>query len=625
MNFSLGIGQAPSLKSRLLLIALLSLTLGLLPSSLLLQELLGRLDHIARESQGLPLNKQWQLSLSQLHAHKQLAVEALNSRPAAREELPATALAAQQSLRDIAPQDPAALALAESLQALQQGLSEGQIDSAKLLSEHQALETQALQAINAFNRRQGLLLDPEPASHFAILAGLQAAPQVAAALSELSSIARAAAVDDVARVSAALARYRLHAEAMQQQLMAAKEADAALGLILSPLLTQAEQQRRLVDATMQAAAQDVNYPLEQLAAGFANAAGQQAELSRQVMQVLDQRLQARASAARLQRNLLLLLTPMLLGLLAWVLWRASRQLLQPVQQMLDVAERIAAGDLSQSVPLGRADELGRVLAAMAEMQIKLRELVAQIHRGAGGIRLAAHEIAGGNQDLADRTETAASHLQQTSSSVDLLDRAVQSSSRATADASALAHSASGMATQGGEVVSQVVATMNGIQQASRKISEITGLIDGIAFQTNILALNAAVEAARAGEQGRGFAVVASEVRALAGRCSAAVKDIKVLIAGSSERVEQGSSLAEDAGAAMQKIVAKVQEVTAVMQGMDRQAREQAGQTQALGQAVRAIDAMTQQNAALVQQSAASAEALRGQAQAMEGAVQAFRL
>ncbi|MBY0233695.1 MAG: HAMP domain-containing protein, partial [Burkholderiaceae bacterium] len=456
----------------------------------------------------------------------------------------------------------------------------------------------------------------------------QISPQVGDALSELSSMARAAAVDEIAQLTAALTRYRENNEALQQEMRLAIHASGSeshLAPALSALLPQAQQQRKLVDDALKAASLDVNYPLEQLAASFSNAAALQSDLSAQVLRTLGSELTQRRESSAFKRNALLITLVVLLSVMGMVMLRAMRRLLAPVAQMIEVAERIAGGDLSQPVPQGRRDEMGRVLVALQHMQARLRQLVEEIHAGAGNIRSAAQEIALGNQDLASRTEQAAAQLQQTSANVDFLDQVVRDSTRAVGEAAGLAQRTSGVAGDGGRVVEQLASTMASIHESSNRIADITGLIDGLAFQTNILALNAAVEAARAGEQGRGFAVVAAEVRSLAGRSAAAAREIKVLIQHSVERVESGATLATDAGESMQRILAQVNQVSSVIQGMDGRARSQAEQTHDLGDAVRAIDAMTQQNAALVEQSAASALSLRGQAESMDAAVQAFRL
>jgi methyl-accepting chemotaxis protein len=636
MNFLIFSNQW-SLRSRLMLIGLVALLMGLLPSCLLLNQYVIQLSAVAREAQGLPINLAWQDSLTALQTHRRLAAEALSTRPGARSELAASQQAVRAKLQVLvvalgepgagfaARHGAAASALTEQFNALTAELDGERPEVAKLLTRHLSLASLAFRAVADFNGDMGLLLDPEAETYFAIIAGLQAAPQVSDALSELGSLASAAAVDDIAAVSAALTRYREHAGLTLQSMQAAERTGGPMQQTWTSLSAQMEKQRRLVDDSTRAAAQDVNYPLEQLAASFSTAAQLQAEVSAQAMAALKSDLNQRHSQATSRRNLLLLLLPALVAALALLMRRSMRQLLTPVAQMVTVTERIAGGDLSQNVPLGRRDEMGRVLLSMDHMQQRLRHLVEQIHTGADNIHVAAEEIAGGNQDLATRTETAAAHLQQTTSNVEQLEQAVQQSNRAASDARGLAATASALALDGGHVVGQVVSTMRAIDEASGRIADIIGLIDGIAFQTNILALNAAVEAARAGEQGRGFAVVASEVRALAGRSAEAAKEIKGLIQRSVERVESGTELASKAGVAMQQIVAKVQQVSQVIEGMDEHVKTQAQQTQALAAAVRAFDAMTQQNAALVEQSAAAAESLRGQAQSMDATVQAFRL
>jgi methyl-accepting chemotaxis protein len=298
---------------------------------------------------------------------------------------------------------------------------------------------------------------------------------------------------------------------------------------------------------------------------------------------------------------------------------------RPVDRAIVMAERIANGDLSSSYVAESDDELGRLLAGLAAMQDKLRSLVGEIRSAADSIQTASAEVATGNQDLSMRTEQAASNLQQTASSMEQLTGGVNASADAAAQANQLASSAASVASRGGEVVGQVVATMSEIRSSSARIGDIIGVIDGIAFQTNILALNAAVEAARAGEQGRGFAVVASEVRSLAGRSAEAAKEIKQLVGRSVQTVESGSHLVDEAGSTMGEIVASVKRVADIIAEVSAGAREQGSGIAQINQAVNQLDQMTQQNAALVEESTAAAEQLREQAVRLSGLVSAFTL
>lgn len=626
--------QHLSLKTRLTMVGLIAMLLGLVPSSLLVLSYSEELSRVEREAAGLPINEAWHEILKNLQGHRIQGVESLSIRPDAGKELAATRQHTHRAIQQLTAlldgrfdhaHIEAAKALGAQLDLLGADLQASKLDVSKLLSRQLALSAQAFDAVAALNGDSGLLLDADEASYFAIIAGLQAAPRVEDALSELSSIAKAALIDDVGNVSAALTRYREHSGSMLQHLQAAQSAGGTIGAELGPRIQQALRQRKLVDDTMQAAALDVNYPLDQLARSFAGAAELQAELSIQVLATLKNELNQRRESATFKRNLLLVLIPLLLAVLGLIMLRSIRQLLGPVAQMVDITERIAGGDLSYTIPQGRKDELGRVMVALDHMQVRLRSLVTEIHGGASSIRLAAQEIAAGNHDLATRTEAAAAQLQATTSNVAHLRETSTHSSRCATEATVLAGTASNVAGDGGAVVEQVVSTMTSIHEASKRIVDITGMIDGIAFQTNILALNAAVEAARAGEQGRGFAVVAAEVRHLAGRSAEAAKEIKVLIQRSVDRVESGSRLAAQAGNSMQQIVEKVCEVTTVIQSMESQSLAQAAQAGDLSVAIRSIDQMTQQNAALVEQSAASAESLRSQAEQMDAAVQAFKL
>ena len=298
---------------------------------------------------------------------------------------------------------------------------------------------------------------------------------------------------------------------------------------------------------------------------------------------------------------------------------------KPLDQAQRLAKAIAGGDLSQSIRTEGRDEVADLLRALDEMQRGLGTLVAQVRDASGNIATASQEIATGNQDLSHRTEQTASNAQAAVSSLSEITATVQQTASSSQMDNQLAASASTTATRGGSVVAQAVSSMHEISASSRKIGDIIGLIDSIAFQTNILALNAAVEAARAGEQGRGFAVVASEVRSLAQRSAAAASDIKVLIQSSVTAVDGGVRHVEDAGTAMKDIVSSVQRVGDIIGEITAAASEQSAGIGQVNQSVAEIDRMTQQNAALVEESAAAAESLREQAARLSQVVQQFRL
>ena len=305
--------------------------------------------------------------------------------------------------------------------------------------------------------------------------------------------------------------------------------------------------------------------------------------------------------------------------------RLIRSITGGIDTAVKVAQTVAAGDLGSQVVVDRRDEIGTLLTALKLMNESLVAIVSDVRQASESIATGSSQIANGNADLSQRTEEQASNLQQTAASMEQLTATVKHNADTARRASELADSASSVAAQGGEVVGQVVATMDGITDSSRKITDIIGVIDGIAFQTNILALNAAVEAARAGEQGRGFAVVASEVRALAQRSATAAKEIKVLIGESVGKVENGTRLVADAGRTMGDIVDQVRRVGTLIGEISNASGEQSRGIGQIGDAVTQLDQVTQQNAALVEESAAAAESLRVQADALTRTVATFRL
>jgi methyl-accepting chemotaxis protein len=314
-----------------------------------------------------------------------------------------------------------------------------------------------------------------------------------------------------------------------------------------------------------------------------------------------------------------------LALSIWLSWALAHSILQPLRQAVDVARQVAAGNLTRRAEVRGQDETALLLGALNDMSDSLVRVVAEVRNSSDSIATGSAQIASGNADLSARTEQQASALQQTAASMDQLGSTVQQTAGNARQASQLAQGASDVAGRGGQVVAQVVDTMKGISASSRRIADIIGVIDGIAFQTNILALNAAVEAARAGEQGRGFAVVATEVRNLAQRSAAAAKEIKSLIAASVEQVEAGNTLVEQAGATMHDIVGAIQRVTDIVSEISVASSEQSSGVIQVGKAVTQMDQATQQNSALVEQTAAAADSLRAQAQQLVQAVAVFQL
>ncbi|WP_010458020.1 methyl-accepting chemotaxis protein [Acidovorax radicis] len=349
----------------------------------------------------------------------------------------------------------------------------------------------------------------------------------------------------------------------------------------------------------------------------------------QLMQVQLDRAKAEYDRAEtsFQTIRAMVLTAVVLGILLAVLMGGAmiRQISRALGNAVQITDSVAQGDLTVPIKAQGKDEIAQLLGGLTAMRDNLANVVSGVRGNAQGVASASAEIASGNNDLSIRTEQQASALQETAASMEELSSTVKQNADNARQANQLAMSASTAAGQGGDVVSEVVETMKGINDSSKKIADIISVIDGIAFQTNILALNAAVEAARAGEQGRGFAVVAGEVRSLAGRSAEAAKEIKALITASVERVEQGSALVDKAGVTMTEVVSSIRRVTDIMGEISAASSEQSTGVSQVGEAVTQMDQVTQQNAALVEEMAAAASSLSQQAQALVGAVAVFKL
>ena len=308
-----------------------------------------------------------------------------------------------------------------------------------------------------------------------------------------------------------------------------------------------------------------------------------------------------------------------------IAWGMTGSITRPLSEALKVAQRVAAGDLTSNVEVKSKDETGQLMLALRDMNDSLKKIVSEVRSGTEAIGSGTKQIASGNTDLSQRTEEQASSLEETASSMEELTSTVKQNAENAKQANQLAMGASTVAVKGGQVVSEVVTTMSSINESSKKIVDIIGVIDGIAFQTNILALNAAVEAARAGEQGRGFAVVASEVRNLAQRSAAAAKEIKALIGDSVDKVGAGTKLVDEAGKTMEEIVNSVKRVTDIMSEITAASQEQSAGIEQVNQAITQMDQATQQNAARVEEAAAAAESLKEQAQNLQAAVAVFNI
>ena len=346
------------------------------------------------------------------------------------------------------------------------------------------------------------------------------------------------------------------------------------------------------------------------------------DAQRQAIDAAGAQIAALSTSARLALVLFSAAALVLGGVLTrWLV----RSISQPIRLASETANRVSGLDLRHDIEGHTRDEAGHLLQSLATMQSALRQLVLRVRESAHSVRIASTEIASGNSDLSTRTEEAASSLQETAAALEQVTMHLQQTTDAAGQAEQMAKAAAGVATQGGAVVSQVVRTMQDIHKSSHQVVDIIGVIDSIAFQTNILALNAAVEAARAGEAGRGFSVVAAEVRQLATRSAEAAREIKGLITASVERVEAGSSLVDSAGQTMSRIVSAIEGVASTIGGITMAAQAQTRDIHQINQAVSRLDQMTQQNSALVEESAAASEGLRHQAQELAALISQFVL
>ena len=499
---------------------------------------------------------------------------------------------------------------------------------------HSALVELQLDLHGRIVSHYGLDLDPEPVSYHLVIATMTQLPQLTEQLGKLRGsgagiLARGqATVADRAMLGGLSESARGEMHRLLTTLERALEHDPALRERMAGPIEQARagvERTREMLRTELIEAEVLTLPSAEYFQATTKAIDQVFAVHGLASEALAGALQART--ARLQRTewLVIGLSVLMVGLCGLLARSIVRSILQATDDARRMAERIAAGDLSPESLRVSEDELGRMMQAMEAMRLSLTEVVGTVRENAVSVAAASAQIAQGNIDLSSRTEQQAAALQQTAATMDQLGSTVSHNADHAREADGLAREASRLASRGGEMVSQVVGTMGGISEASRKIGDIIGVIDSIAFQTNILALNAAVEAARAGEQGRGFAVVATEVRNLAQRSAEAAREIKALISTSVERVEQGVSLVDQTGRSVGEVVESIRRVSDIVAQISAASAEQSTGVAQVGQAVTQMDRATQQNAALVEQSAAAAGTLKSQAEQLVDAVARFRV
>jgi len=479
-----------------------------------------------------------------------------------------------------------------------------------------------------------LTLDPEADTFYLQNVAVARGPRLAETLARLRSIgAIALATKDTKELGGyrrdvlvdLLAAHDLLQEEVEASLQAIVAVTPEVDKMVAMKAADAAA-RALVKAVKQ---QILGQQIEGDAAAFLavadDAVNRVAKVNTRLLTQLDERLQARIS--RLQQTMLLqvAMSACFIAMAGYLMLAFYRVMMGGLQEVSGHLKEITKGNLTTSpIPWGR-DEAAQLMVTMGLMQESLRRIVGNVLLSAGQVQSASEEIAAASNDLSGRTEKTAASLQQTAASMEQIAATVKQTAETVDGAMAIVHGNASAATRGGEVMGQVVSTMERIQISSNKIGEIIGVIDGIAFQTNILALNAAVEAARAGEQGRGFAVVATEVRALAGRSAAAAKEIKVLIGSSIEQVGQGNQIAAEAGATMREIVINADKINGLMKQIATATREQSAGVAQVGVAVNELDRSTQQNATLVQETSAASSTLSEQATRLAQEVGVFKL
>ncbi|MDO9235391.1 MAG: methyl-accepting chemotaxis protein [Aquabacterium sp.] len=632
------------LSHKFLILGLLTLIMIALPTAMYVSYVLAETRAAHLEAQGVPpliaLNK----TVQQVQVHRGLSAGMLAGsdvlaaqRPAARDSVVALISQVDARLKE-SDGSPAVLTswskIKQTWQTLEQAVAAKQLQPAESLAQHTQLIAAMFQLNDDLLNGYGLSLDPNADTYFLIQASMVQANTLAEKLGLMRGRGTGALASKVLEPQNKGVFIALKGQVLDLSTEAFRSFDLALENNLSfkqALKDKLEAQKTQIAKAVQLAdthivhAQEMSFSATEYFNDFTQTINALHAVNAVAIDAVEQALQARASRA--EHLLIAVAVGLAVTLTAFALLAMAfvRSITEPVSQAVQLANEVASGNLSGHTVAQGPNEMGQLIEALGAMRAKFGQVVTDVRRGSESVATASAEIAAGNNDLSARTETQASALEETAASMDQLSSTVKHNADNARQANQMAMNASTVAIRGGEAMTQVVDTMRGINDSSKKISDIIGVIDGIAFQTNILALNAAVEAARAGEQGRGFAVVASEVRSLAGRSAEAAKEIKSLIGVSVERVAQGSALVDQAGATMSEVVGAIRRVTDIMGEISASSHEQSLGVAQVGEAVTQMDHATQQNAAMVEQIAAAASGLNQQADDLVQVVSVFTL